>query len=80
MVIIIIIIIIMSVFWSAFPCEICSIALNRCKSKNTEHLHVRPCKQHVSKHSCSNIQLSSKVGATPGVTVSTSAFLACHQC
>ena len=37
---------------SAFPCETCSTALNRCKYKNTEHVHIiRHPKQHVSEQS-----------------------------
>ena len=44
----------------AFPCEACSIALNMCKYKNKKHMYIRLPKQHVSKQSCSNIQLSSK--------------------
>ena len=66
MIIIIIILIIittvMNIFLSAFPCETCSIVLNKCKYKNTKHMHIRHLKQHVSKQSCSNIQLSSKDG------------------
>ena len=38
---------------------ICSIAL-RCKYKNTKYMCMRHPKQHASKQSCSNIQLSSK--------------------
>ena len=36
--------------------------LNKCKYKNTKHMHIRHPKQHVSKQSCSNTQLSSKDG------------------
>ena len=37
----IIIMIIMSVFLEHFPYETCSIALNKCKHKNTKHMHIR---------------------------------------
>ena len=61
-IIIIIIIIIKAYFYSSFPCETCSTALNKCKYKNTKHTHLRHPIQHVSKKSCSNIHLSSKDG------------------
>ena len=43
---------ILSVFLERLPCETCSIALNRCKHKNTKHMHKRHSKQQVSKQSC----------------------------
>ena len=53
------IIITMIYFWSAFPRETCSTALNKCRDKNRKHMHIRHSKQHVSKQSGSNIELSS---------------------
>ena len=55
----VVIIMIIIIIMSAFPYETCSIALNRCKYKNTNHMHIRHLKQQVSKQSCSNMQLSS---------------------
>ena len=40
-----VIIMIMSVFLERFPCETCSVALNRCKYKNTKHMHIKHSKQ-----------------------------------
>ena len=62
MMIVIVIIIIMSVFLERFPCETCSIALNKCKYKkqqqqqktiNSKHVRLRHLAQHLSKQSCS---------------------------
>ena len=61
-IIIIMMMIIMSVFLERLSCETCSNALNKCKYKNTKHMHTRHPKQHVSEQSCSNIQLRRKDG------------------